>query len=84
MKKGNRAKQPNCAKNSKAAVHVPDYANSRALSLWGTMEILEDRDSKQAAWLEGFERYYPEGIDTPWLCMLRFTALCGQYYRGRP
>jgi len=47
------------------------------------MEILEDRDSRQAAWLEVFERYYREGIDRPWLCMLRFTALGGQYYRGR-
>ena len=70
--------------NNKTAIHVADYANFRALTLWGTMEILEDRDSKQAAWREGFEQFYPEGIDTPWLCVLRFTAVGGQYYQGRP
>lgn len=70
--------------NNKVAIYVPDYASFRALTLWGTMEVLEDRYSKASAWVEGFERYYPEGIDTPWLCVLRFTALGGQYYQGRP
>ena len=70
--------------NNKVTIHLPDYANYRALTLWGTIEVLEDRDAKKAAWLEGFEQFYPEGIDTPWLCVLRFTALGGQYYQGRP
>ncbi len=70
--------------NDKVSVHVADYASFRALTLWGTMQILEDRASKQAVWQPGMEQYYPEGIDTPWLCVLRFTAMGGQYYQGRP
>lgn len=70
--------------NPRASIYVVDNEQLRGLMLVGTMEVLEDRESKELAWQDGFEKYYPDGIETPWYCVLRFTAFHGQYYHGKP
>ena len=48
--------------------------------LKGTMEVLEDSDSKELIWREGDTMYYPGGVTDPDYCVLRFTAEKGRYY----
>ena len=46
----------------------------RGVMLIGTMEVLEDSQSKEMIWQEGDTMYYPEGVTDPDYCVLRFTA----------
>ena len=66
--------------NSKACVYFFDKRFFRGVMLRGTMEVLQDRASKEMIWNEGDERYYSKGISDPDYCVLRFTAENGRYY----
>ncbi len=59
----------------KGAVHY------EGVMLTGTMEVLEDADTKQAIWRVGDRIYYPKGVTDPDYCVLRFTARTGRHYR---
>ena len=69
-------------KNNKASVYFLDRRFFRGVNLFGTTEILTDREIKEEAWQNGDERFYPEGIDDPDYCILKFTALSGRYFSG--
>ncbi|MFX0055129.1 MAG: pyridoxamine 5'-phosphate oxidase family protein [Promethearchaeota archaeon] len=58
--------------NPNAAVYycLPD--ESRGAMMGGTLEIVENLDTKQAIWHDGWERYYPAGYDDPDHTVLRF------------
>ena len=48
--------------------------------LRGTMEVLEDAESKEMIWREGDTTYYPGGVTDPDYCVFKFTAHSGCYY----
>lgn len=48
--------------------------------LIGTMEVLEDAESKEMIWQKGDTMYYPKGVTDPDYCVLKFTAQSGRYY----
>jgi general stress protein 26 len=50
--------------------------------LVGELEVCTDRENRAMLWREGFERYYPNGIDDEDYCVLKFTAYKGNYYHG--
>jgi len=75
-----RAKQ--FLKNPKAAVYYCNSDEFKGLMLQGKMEVLTDREYKEMLWREGFEIYYPNGVDDEDYCVLRFTAEKGNYYHG--
>lgn len=52
----------------------------QGVMLKGTMEVLEDAESKQMIWQTGDTIYYPEGVTDPDYCVLKFTATAGRYY----
>lgn len=64
----------------KASVYFCDGASFEGLMLWGTMEVLEDAASRRMIWRDGDTEYYPQGVDDPDYCVLRFTACKGRYY----
>lgn len=66
--------------NSNACIYFFDKRFFRGVMLIGTMEVLEDYDSKEMIWREGDTMYYPEGVHDPDYCVLRFTAASGRYY----
>jgi general stress protein 26 len=66
--------------NPKACIYFCDRRFFRGVMLRGTMEVLEDAESKTRIWEEGDIRYYPEGPTAPQYCVLRFTAQAGRYY----
>ncbi|MBP2642522.1 MAG: pyridoxamine 5-phosphate oxidase-related FMN-binding protein [Firmicutes bacterium] len=66
--------------NSNASVYFFDKRFFRGVMLKGTMEVLEDIDSKEMIWCEGDTMYYPLGVTDPDYCVLKFTAIKGRYY----
>jgi general stress protein 26 len=46
----------------------------------GEVEILQDQASRERLWRDGYERYYPLGVNDPDYTVLRFTARWGNYY----
>ena len=64
----------------KACVYFCDRRFFRGVMLTGTMEVLEDSESREMFWQEGDTMYYPLGVTDPDYCVLRFTAESGRYY----
>ena len=52
----------------------------RGVSLSGTVEVLEDPESKKRLWRRGDTMYYAQGVTDPDYCVLKFTAETGRYY----
>ena len=50
--------------------------------LIGNMQVLTDMHHKKMLWREGFEKYYPDGVDTENYCILKFTAQRGDFCYG--
>ncbi len=66
--------------NPKASIYFYDKRFFRGVMLKGTMEVLEDAESKEMIWQNGDTMYYPKGVTDPDYCVLRFTAQGGRYY----
>ena len=66
--------------NTKACIYFCDKRLFRGVMLRGTMEVLEDANSKELIWQDGDTMYYPEGVSDPDYCVLRFTAVNGRFY----
>ena len=66
--------------NPKASVYFCDKRFFRGVMLKGTMEVLEDSDSKEMIWQTGDTMYYSKGVTDPDYCVLKFTAQSGRYY----
>ncbi|TCL61199.1 general stress protein 26 [Kineothrix alysoides] len=77
-----RAKQ--FLNNPKASVYYcDDTMNEYKGALFtGTMEVCTDHDTKAFLWRDGFEIYYPKGIDDEDYCVFKFTAEAVNYYHG--
>lgn len=69
-------------KDKRACVYYVDEKNFRGLMLIGTVDILQNIESKKMLWSEGAEVYYPLGVEDPDYSVLRFTARRGNYYYG--
>jgi general stress protein 26 len=64
-----------------SSVDKAGFPNSKAM-LRGTMEVLQDKESKAMIWKDGDEMYYPGGVTDPDYCVLKFIAQNGRYYRN--
>jgi general stress protein 26 len=69
-------------KDNRACVYYVDEKSFSGLMLIGTIEILQDIDSRKMLWMEGAEVYYPMGVEDPDYSVLGFTAQRGNYYHG--
>lgn len=67
-------------RNSKGCVYFVDLEEWSGLMLVGDVEVLQDTESRERLWREGFEKYYPLGVTDPDYTVLRFTARWGNYY----
>ncbi|MDR0978391.1 MAG: pyridoxamine 5'-phosphate oxidase family protein [Lachnospiraceae bacterium] len=66
--------------NPKACIYFYNHRFFKGVMLKGTMEVLQDKESKQSMWQIGDTMYYPKGKDDPDYSVLKFTALSGRYY----
>lgn len=69
-------------KNPKACVYFCNEESFEGLMLNGEIEVMTDREHKTMLWREGFEIYYPNGIDTENYCVYKFTAHKANFYHG--
>ncbi len=67
-------------RDPKSCVYFCDRRFFRGVMLRGTMEVLEDSDSKEMIWQGGDTMYYPLGVTDPDYCVLRFNAVDGRFY----
>lgn len=69
-------------KNPKASLYF--YHRGRfqyeGIMLVGTMEVLQDIEVKKEIWQNGDTIYYPQGVNDPDYCVLKFTAFRGRRY----
>ena len=68
--------------NPRASVYYCDEAQFKGALFTGTMEVCTDHDTKTFLWREGFEVYYPKGMDDEDYCVLKFKAETVNYYHG--
>ncbi|SDI53727.1 General stress protein 26 [Chryseobacterium taeanense] len=40
----------------------------------GTGEIIKDKDTLKEKWVEGLDQWFPEGVDTPGICLIKVHA----------
>ncbi len=66
--------------NPKGCIYFCDKRFFRGAMLRGTVEVLEDMESKEMIWQEGDTMYYPLGVTDPDYCVLHFTATSGRFY----
>lgn len=64
----------------KACIYFCDTRFYRGVMLRGTIEVLEDEESKKMIWKDGDTMYYPQGVTDLDYCVLKFTAKDGRYY----
>ena len=69
-------------KNPKASVYYCDEAEFKGALFTGTIEIYTDHETKAFLWRDGFEMYYPKGVDDDDYCVYKFTADTVNYYHG--
>lgn len=68
--------------NAKACIYFCDLDDGRGLMLVGEMEVTRDKALREKIWVDGCEKYYPQGVDDPDYSVLRFTAKTGDYYHA--
>lgn len=66
--------------NNKACIYFCDNRFFRGVMLKGTVEVLEDSQSKEMIWQTGDTIYYSKGVTDPDYCVLKFTAQSGRFY----
>lgn len=71
---------PQVMKDSRTCVYFVDFGEWKGLMLVGTIEVLQDPESKKRLWEESDRRYYPEGMTDPDYTVLRFTTEWCNYY----
>jgi len=69
-------------KDNRACVFYVSEKPSKGLMLLGTIEILQDIESRKMLWSAGSEVYYPLGVEDPDYSVLCFTAKQGNYYHA--
>jgi len=68
--------------NSKASIYFYDSRFYRGVMLIGTMDVLQDQETKNRIWRDGDSMYYPKGVTDPDYCVLKFTATSGRLYQN--
>jgi general stress protein 26 len=68
--------------NEKASIYFFNKGRFRyeGVMLIGTMEVLEDAETKQDIWRTGDKMFYKKGVTDPDYCVLKFTAIKGRHY----
>ncbi len=69
-------------KNPKASVYFYNKGRFKyeGIMLTGTMEVLQDNETKKEIWRTGDTVFYRQGVTDPDYCVLKFIAIKGRYY----
>ena len=69
-------------KNPKACIYFYNKGRFRyeGVMLTGTMEVLQDEETKKEIWRTVDTMFYKQGVTDPDYCVLKFTAIKGRHY----
>ena len=69
-------------KNPKASIYFYNRGRFKyeGVMLTGTVEVLQDAQTKKEIWRTGDALYYKQGVTDPDYCVLKFTAIKGRHY----
>ncbi|MDR1514324.1 MAG: pyridoxamine 5'-phosphate oxidase family protein [Synergistaceae bacterium] len=67
------------AKDDKAVVYGYSPRSMSEFRLWGSVEILDDQESREHIWRDFLRDHFPDGAGDPNLRVLRFSAISGMY-----
>lgn len=57
--------------NPRVSIYYCQPSRFQGLMLSGNIEIVQEQDIRHALWEDGWERYYPQGMDDPDYTVLR-------------
>lgn len=66
----------------RTCLYYADTATFEGLSLQGTVSEVLDPAVRKTIWMEGWDMYYPGGLDGGDFTVLRFSPERGRYYHG--
>lgn len=66
--------------NPAACVYFYDKPAYRGVMLTGTMEIINDLETKKKHWRSSMKAIYSGGVTDPDYCILKFLATSGRHY----
>lgn len=64
--------------NPNASVFFQD--SKYYVAVYGTAEILRDRKLIEELWQESWKVWFPKGVDSPEICIVRVTPKTGEYW----
>ena len=67
-------------KNPAACVYFYGRPVYQGVMLTGTIEIINDMETKKRHWKSSMKSIYKGGVTDPDYCILKFTAISGRYY----
>ncbi len=72
-------------RNPKGCVYFSDYPRFVGMMLAGDLEVVADLRTRKSLWVEGWERYYPAGVEDPDYTVLRLLPrfVSGWYRSAR-
>jgi general stress protein 26 len=71
--------------NPKVSVYFCNPGKFHGLMLGGKIEVVKDADLKKQIWQDGWEIYYPGGVDDPEYTILRLLpAFAKGWYKEGP
>lgn len=70
-------------RNPQASLYFADPAKVIGLTLQGSVDILEDAESKALFWMPTFRLFFPRGAGDPSYCILRFHTEQAIYSQDR-
>ncbi|MGL4595206.1 MAG: pyridoxamine 5'-phosphate oxidase family protein [Thermoguttaceae bacterium] len=65
--------------NPKAVIYGYNCEAMQDFRLFGNVDLLSDSASRKKIWRDDFIKYFPEGIDSPDMIVLRFNTDHGTY-----
>lgn len=68
--------------NPKASIYISDNATFKAVTLTGTLAIIENKRDKEAVWDDRFLGMYPDGPGDSNFCCFKFDARTLKIHRG--
>jgi general stress protein 26 len=68
--------------DNRACIYFVDENEFEGLMLVGVVDILQDIEARKMLWNDGYEIYYPLGVEDPDYSVLRFTDRQGNFYHG--
>jgi len=66
-------------KNPKAALYGYELEAMKEFRLFGSTELLTDSAARQKIWRDDLLQYFPDGIDSPTMVVIRFITEQGVY-----